>query len=97
MGSKIKCTVLLNITILNFMMSERAIESQQFSLNPEQFAALFPFHLVIDREMKIIQAGVVLQRIFEPIIIIGTALATHFQIKRPNCAINFVAITELSQ
>ncbi len=76
------------------MTKDRVIESKQFSLNPDQFAALFPFHLVIDRDMKIVQAGGVLQRILEPILMLGSFLEEHFQINRPNCPVNFAAISQ---
>ncbi|MEA5512651.1 response regulator [Nodularia sp. UHCC 0506] len=76
------------------MTNDRVIESNQFSLNPDQLAALFPFHLVIDRDMKIVQAGGVLQRILEPVLIVGSCLEEHFQINRPRCQVNFAAINQ---
>ncbi|MBD2355795.1 response regulator [Tolypothrix sp. FACHB-123] len=74
------------------MINNQVAGSSQFSLSADQFAALFPFHLVIDRRMKIVQMGEVLQRILEPIAIVGSALEEHFQINRPNCPVNFEAI-----
>jgi PAS domain S-box-containing protein len=76
------------------MTNNRAIESKQFSLDPDQFAALFPFHLVIDRDMKILQAGGVLQRILEPILIVGSSLEEHFHVNRPKCPVSFAAINQ---
>ncbi|UKP00327.1 response regulator [Nostoc sp. UHCC 0870] len=72
-------------------------ELKQFSFAPEQFAALFPFHLVIDREMKIVQVGGVLQRILEPVVLLDSSLEEHFQIHRPNCPANFAAIIQRSR
>lgn len=46
-------------------------------LDREQFAELFPFHFVVDREMRIIDAGDVLLRIC-PGITIGSPLANAF-------------------
>ncbi|AKG22084.1 response regulator [Calothrix sp. 336/3] len=66
----------------------------QFSLDFEQFASLFPFHLVINREMKIIQIGQVLQRIFEPLNLLGSPLDIYFQINRPKCLNTFEAILD---
>lgn len=66
----------------------------RFSLNFEQFAPLFPFHLVINREMKIIQMGKVLQRILEPLNLLDSSLDIHFQINRPKCSNSFTAILE---
>ncbi|WP_413172277.1 response regulator [Anabaena azotica] len=76
------------------MTNKQAIESEQFSLNHDQFAALFPFHLVIDRDMKILQAGGVLQRILEPVVIVDSYLEEHFCITRPNCPVSFAAISQ---
>ncbi|MBN3910278.1 MAG: response regulator [Nostoc sp. NMS1] len=76
------------------MTNNNAIWSRQFSLSADQFAALFPFHLVIDREMKIVQAGEVLQRILEPINILNSSLEEHFRINRPNCLVSFEAICQ---
>ncbi|QLE48987.1 response regulator [Nostoc sp. C057] len=76
------------------MTNNNAIGSKQFSLSADQFAALFPFHLVIDREMKIVQAGEVLQRILEPITILNSSLEEHFRINRPNCPVSFEAICQ---
>ncbi|MBC1218667.1 response regulator [Nostoc sp. UCD121] len=76
------------------MTNNNAMGSKQFSLSADQFAALFPFHLVIDREMNIVQAGEVLQRILEPITILNSSLEEHFRINRPNCPVSFEAICQ---
>ena len=39
------------------------MDDREFGLPPQQMAAAFPFHLVLDRDLKILQAGKVLQRI----------------------------------
>ncbi len=51
----------------------------QTKLDREQFAELFPFHFVVDREMRIIDAGDVLLRIC-PGITIGSPLANAFSL-----------------
>ncbi|WP_096603359.1 response regulator [Calothrix sp. NIES-2100] len=76
------------------MTNNQVTEFRQFSLSAGQFATLFPFHLVIDRQMKIVQMGEVLQRILEPMTILGTSLEEHFQINRPNCPVYFEAICQ---
>ncbi|MBD2340500.1 response regulator [Calothrix sp. FACHB-156] len=76
------------------MTNDRATELEQFSLAPEQIAALFPFHLVIDQHLKIVQVGKVLQRILEPIAILDSSLEEHFQINRPKCPSSFAAICQ---
>ncbi|MBD2448129.1 response regulator [Nostoc sp. FACHB-152] len=76
------------------MTNNHAIGLNQFSLSADQFAALFPFHLVIDRQMKIVQVGEVLGRILEPISILNSSLDEHFKINRPNCPVSFEAICQ---
>ncbi|AFZ00708.1 response regulator [Calothrix sp. PCC 6303] len=66
----------------------------KFSLNFDQFASLFPFHLMINREMKVIQMGQVIQRLLESIDILNAPLELHFQINRPKCSTSFEAILE---
>ncbi|QIR35536.1 response regulator [Tolypothrix sp. PCC 7910] len=68
------------------MTNDRATGLRQFSLTPDQLTTLFPFHLVIDREMKIVQVGEVIQRILEPIAIANTYLEDHFQVTRLKCS-----------
>jgi PAS domain S-box-containing protein len=72
-------------------------ELRNFNITPEQFAELFPFHLVIDREMKIVQVGGVLQRMLQPMVLVGSSLAEHFEMNRPNCPLNFAAIIQRSR
>ncbi|ALF55096.1 hypothetical protein ACX27_23345 [Nostoc piscinale CENA21] len=76
------------------MTKNDAIGLRQFSLSADQFAALFPFHLVIDQQMQIIQVGGVLERILAPIQILNSPLEAHFCINRPNCAVTFEAICQ---
>ncbi|MBD2497781.1 response regulator [Nostoc sp. FACHB-280] len=76
------------------MTKNDAIGLRHFSLSADQFAALFPFHLVIDQQMQIIQVGEVLERILSPIEILNSPLEAHFCINRPNCAVNFEALCQ---
>jgi signal transduction histidine kinase/ActR/RegA family two-component response regulator len=54
----------------------------QFNLSPAQFAAAFPFHFVLDREMRMLQVGAALRRLC-PECAPGTGLADSFQVRRP--------------
>ncbi|MBD2435513.1 response regulator [Nostoc sp. FACHB-110] len=76
------------------MTNYNAIGLKQFTLSADQFGALFPFHLVVDCQMKIVQVGDVLQRILEPMTILNSSLEEHFSINRPNCSVNFEAICQ---
>ncbi|MBD2666014.1 two-component hybrid sensor and regulator [Richelia sinica FACHB-800] len=76
------------------MTREQGIEPQKFSLDPEQFAILFPFHLVMDQNMQIVQAGAVIQRILKPVVIVGSSIEEHFRISRPHCSVKFADICQ---
>ena len=67
--------------------------SPRFCLPPQQFANVFPFHLVFDRELKIVQTGTVLQRMY-PDMSEGRPFKEYFRIKRPNIALNFDAVCD---
>ena len=47
------------------------------------YAALFPFHLVLDSALRIVQRGQALERAC-PRLAIGNVLSEHFQIERPD-------------
>ena len=68
----------------------------RFSLPPELFGTLFPFHLAFDRNMEVVQVGTVLERISLGLSV-GSRLGRHFQIKRPNIQVEFEAIREHSR
>ncbi|QLE43812.1 response regulator [Nostoc sp. C052] len=76
------------------MTTDKATGLKQFGFGAEQFAALFPFHLVIDRELKIVQVGEVIQRILEPVKLVDSYLEKHFQINRPQNLTSFEAICQ---
>ncbi len=61
------------------------------SLPPNLLADIFPFHLAVNQEWKLVQVGKVLQRIC-PEIEIGSQFAQYFQIQQPTTTLNFEAI-----
>ncbi|HAX77647.1 MAG TPA: histidine kinase [Cyanobacteria bacterium UBA11372] len=65
----------------------------QISLPPEMFNKAFPFHLAFNRQLEIVQAGDVLQRV-TPKPLLGSPLQEHFTINRPNIAVDFDAIVK---
>ncbi len=69
---------------------------RDFSLGPRQFAAIFPFHFAFDRELKVLQTGEVLPRIY-PAATVGTNLREIFRIKRPEAELDFESVRSLSQ
>jgi signal transduction histidine kinase/CheY-like chemotaxis protein/HPt (histidine-containing phosphotransfer) domain-containing protein len=55
----------------------------------DHFDRLFPFHLVVDRDLCILAAGSVLRRILPGAPLLGKALKEEFRLKRPNIALDF--------
>ncbi|MBD2679830.1 MULTISPECIES: sensor histidine kinase [Nostoc] len=66
------------------------------TLSPELLAKAFPFHLVFNRDRKIVQAGDVLERI-SPEPLVGKLIEQHFQINRPKILVDFDAISKQSR
>lgn len=54
----------------------------KFTLSPSMLTAAFPFHFVVDQQLRVIQAGDVLRRICSDALI-GSPLEHYFQIYRP--------------
>ena len=52
------------------------------NLSPQAFAAAFPFHMVLDDGLRVLQTGAILGRLC-PKLTEGEALADHFVIQRP--------------
>ena len=65
-------------------------------LSPEQFTAAFPFHVVCDAELRVVQAGPSLRRIF-PQMCDGARLTEHFRSARPRGATTYAAICQQQQ
>ena len=57
-----------------------------YTLSPQMLATAFPFHLVMDHDLQIIQAGNTIQRLFSPSLI-GQSLTDHFHADRPAIAL----------
>ncbi len=59
------------------------MSSPAFNLSPPQFAAAFPFHIVLDERLCVLQTGSVLRRLC-PDVTPGTSLAECFVVQRPD-------------
>lgn len=66
------------------------------NLSPKLFAQAFPFHVVFNRELKILQIGEVLQRVC-PTLSLGNRLDQHFRVVRPSIAVDFALFQKRSQ
>lgn len=73
-----------------------SMASPQFSLPPEMFNKAFPFHLAFNRDLEIVQAGEVLQRV-NPKPLLGSRFEEHFTINRPNIKVDFDALVKQSR
>jgi len=54
----------------------------RLNLSPRQFAAAFPFHIVLDERLRVLQTGSVLSRLC-PQLLEGTSIDAQFLIRRP--------------
>jgi signal transduction histidine kinase len=61
----------------------------RFCPSPDLFATLFPFHLVLDRTLRIIQVGSVLHRLYPFMLGEHQDLHEHFRIRTPQSAVDF--------
>ena len=52
-------------------------------IGPENFCDLFPFHIVFDLDLSILQVGHVLQRLLPDLLEPGARINSHFELKHP--------------
>lgn len=60
----------------------------EFGLSPQQFLELFPFHVVINRQYKIVQIGLSIRK-FDPSIEVGQYLDQAFEPNMPTSLLNW--------
>jgi signal transduction histidine kinase/CheY-like chemotaxis protein/HPt (histidine-containing phosphotransfer) domain-containing protein len=58
-------------------------------LTGDNFDRLFPFHLILDRNLCIVAAGSVLRRILPDASLLGQPLEVEFRLKRPDIVLDF--------
>ena len=51
-----------------------------FTLAPDVFYQLFPFHLLLDEELRVVQCGAVLARLLPELAQPGATLQEHFSV-----------------
>ena len=64
----------------------------RFCPSPDLFATLFPFHVVLDRGLSIIQVGPVLHRLYPSISSEQSSFQEHFRVKVPIVNMDFESI-----
>jgi signal transduction histidine kinase len=74
-----------NVTIAEY------VTTPDFSPLPDVFATIFPFYIVLNRDLEIIHIGPVLKRLY-PEMLKYKNFREHFEIKRPKVIADFDAI-----
>ncbi|KAG2441006.1 hypothetical protein HXX76_003859 [Chlamydomonas incerta] len=70
-----------------------AAAARSFTLSPESFYQLFPFHLLLDRSCRVVQAGSVLERLFPELQgRSGVPLGDVFQMRAPCMSISYESL-----
>jgi signal transduction histidine kinase len=82
---------LKNTIIDEYTTIDEHITISGFSLLPDVFATIFPFYIVLNRDLEMVDVGPVLKRLY-PDILENKDFQTNFQIKRPNVVADFDAI-----
>jgi signal transduction histidine kinase len=80
------------VIVRQIPIQPRNYMSLGFFLPPDRFETLFPFHLVIDRDLIITHAGKSLQRIYPQILGDNNKFSEHFRIEQPNLPLDFETI-----
>jgi hypothetical protein len=64
-----------------------------YTLNPQTFCDIFPFHIGFNRNLEIVQIGDVLQRT-HGIKLLGERIDKHFQLRQPAIAFDILKIQQ---
>lgn len=58
---------------------------QNLPINPRMFIEIFPYHVIVDKELKIVQSGMKIQMLMSNIRSRQAVLTDFFTIRYPNC------------
>ncbi len=81
-------SLLKNVTIDEYITIDEYLTTPGFSPLPDIFATIFPFYIVLNRDLEMVHVGPVLKRLY-PDILKHKDFQTNFQIKRPNVVADF--------
>ncbi len=70
------------------------VSAPDFAPLPDVFATIFPFYIILNRDLNIVHIGPVLQRLY-PNIVENTSFGKYFQINRPFIEMTFDRIRHL--
>ena len=80
----------------NIKQTKKIVPAPHLSLPPQLFSQAFPFHFVFNRNLELVQAGEILQRL-TPLSLVGSQVEQHFRITHPKIPLEFDAIHQRSQ
>ena len=69
------------------------MDDQGFALSPSLVDGAFPFHLVLDRDLRITQAGTSIQRLHHDALV-GSNFSALFEVAAPKIATSFDAFAD---
>ena len=67
------------------------LPDQGWALRPAQVEAVFPFHLVLDRDLRVLQAGSSVRRL-QGDGLVGATFTDQFRVTTPRVAMTFEAL-----
>ena len=68
----------------NWALAETGAPTSIFGLNNAQFYKLFPFHILLDKECRVLQCGHALQRLYPETLKAGTHVQDTFRLRHPH-------------
>ncbi|HSH03159.1 MAG TPA: ATP-binding protein [Anaerolineae bacterium] len=68
-----------------------------YGLSAQGLAAAFPFHIAFDAELRCVQIGAVLQRLYPEIVVGESLLGEHFRLKQPRFPLQFERLKRFGQ
>lgn len=68
--------------------------ASSIDISSQHFNRLFPFHLVLSHELRIVSAGPVLQRMLPQASLLGRSAFDVFRLKQPDIPISYEALAE---
>ncbi|GLI69453.1 hypothetical protein VaNZ11_014066 [Volvox africanus] len=60
-----------------------ALNASSYSMSKEFFYDMFPFHMILDRECRVVQCGRVMARLFNKSLTLGSLVTDTFKLRHP--------------
>ena len=78
----------------NWNLAEAGAPTSIFGLNNAQFYRLFPFHILLDKECRVLQCGHALQRLYPDTLKTGTHVQDTFRLRHPHIEYEYEAMVK---